>query len=200
MQFSQSTLLRKSSLHFLFSALTYLKKMTAHIQSSVPIVVLRKSSYPEGRTGLTGSFPPEQTRVLCLADDPQMFLEMKYMLAFRNECRDRGAWWAAVYGVAQSRTRLKWLSSSSSSSSIFHSSGCFCFPHDFSCEIIDLCLWVKCPQKKFSLNNRTDNWKHFIPEGMCHLPDKAVMIFSCLVLPWWLVLQVPGMTPLCICI
>ena len=30
--------------------------------------------------------------------------------------RDEGAWWAAVYGVAWSRTRLKWLSSSSSSS------------------------------------------------------------------------------------
>ena len=30
--------------------------------------------------------------------------------------RDRGAWWAAVYGVAQSRTRLKRRSSSSSSS------------------------------------------------------------------------------------
>ena len=29
--------------------------------------------------------------------------------------RDRGAWWAAVYGVAQSRTRLKWLSSRSRS-------------------------------------------------------------------------------------
>ena len=28
--------------------------------------------------------------------------------------RDRGAWWAAVYGVAQSGTRLKRLSSSSS--------------------------------------------------------------------------------------
>ena len=28
--------------------------------------------------------------------------------------RDRGAWWAAVYGVAQSRTGLEWLSSSSS--------------------------------------------------------------------------------------
>ena len=27
--------------------------------------------------------------------------------------RDGRAWWAAVYGVAQSRTRLKWLSSSS---------------------------------------------------------------------------------------
>ena len=30
--------------------------------------------------------------------------------------RDGGAWWAAIYGVAQSRTRLKRLSSSSSSS------------------------------------------------------------------------------------
>ena len=29
--------------------------------------------------------------------------------------RDGGAWWAAIYGVAQSRTRLKQLSSSSSS-------------------------------------------------------------------------------------
>ena len=31
--------------------------------------------------------------------------------------RDRAAWWAAVYGVAQRQTWLKWLSSSSSSSS-----------------------------------------------------------------------------------
>ena len=30
--------------------------------------------------------------------------------------RDGGAWWAAIYGVAQSWTRLKQLSSSSSSS------------------------------------------------------------------------------------
>ena len=28
----------------------------------------------------------------------------------------RGAWWAAIYGVAQSRTQLQWLSSSSNSS------------------------------------------------------------------------------------
>ena len=32
-----------------------------------------------------------------------------------GESQGRGVWWAAVYGVAQSRTRLKWLSSSSSS-------------------------------------------------------------------------------------
>ena len=31
-----------------------------------------------------------------------------------GESQGRGAWWAAVYGVAQSRTRLKWPSSSSS--------------------------------------------------------------------------------------
>ena len=31
--------------------------------------------------------------------------------------RDRGAWWAAIYGVPQSRTRLKRLSSSSNRSS-----------------------------------------------------------------------------------
>ena len=41
--------------------------------------------------------------------------------------RDGGTWWAAVYGIAQSRTRLKRLSSSSSSSSsssqAYHLSG-----------------------------------------------------------------------------
>ena len=31
---------------------------------------------------------------------------------------DGGAWWAAVYGIAQSRARLERLSSSSSSSSV----------------------------------------------------------------------------------
>ena len=33
-----------------------------------------------------------------------------------GESQGRGAWWAAVYGVARSRTRLKQLSSRSSSS------------------------------------------------------------------------------------
>ena len=30
-----------------------------------------------------------------------------------GESQGGGAWWAAIYGVAQSRTQLKWLSSSS---------------------------------------------------------------------------------------
>ena len=33
--------------------------------------------------------------------------------------RDRGAWWAAIYGAAQSWTQLKWLCSSSMSKTIF---------------------------------------------------------------------------------
>ena len=39
--------------------------------------------------------------------------------------RDGGAWWAAVYGVAQSWTRLKRLSSSSSSMDEFNLLGKF---------------------------------------------------------------------------
>ena len=34
--------------------------------------------------------------------------------------RDGGAWWAAIYGVAQSLTQLKWLSSGSSSRTCQH--------------------------------------------------------------------------------
>ena len=41
----------------------------------------------------------------------------KFQCSCLENPRNGGAWWAAVYGVAQSRTRLKRLSSSSSSSS-----------------------------------------------------------------------------------
>ena len=43
--------------------------------------------------------------------------------------RDGEAWWAAVSGVAQSRTRLKQHSSSSSSSSKLSTIECFSFPY-----------------------------------------------------------------------
>ena len=43
--------------------------------------------------------------------------------------RDGGAWCAAVYGVAQSRTRLKQLSSSSSSSMSWHPLWAFLVAH-----------------------------------------------------------------------
>ena len=47
--------------------------------------------------------------------------------------RDGRAWWAAVYGVAQSQTRLKWLSSSSSSSS--------CIMQDILLQHTDFSIW-----------------------------------------------------------
>ena len=55
--------------------------------------------------------------------------------------RDGGAWWAAVYGVPQSRTRLTRLSSSSSSSSVHKAeiigSGIVCLESWISWGVID---------------------------------------------------------------
>ena len=58
--------------------------------------------------------------------------------------RDGGAWWAAVYGVTQSQTRLKWHSSSSSS--LGEKSLKFCFHLkliDFLCFGF-LCKFIEC--------------------------------------------------------
>ena len=54
--------------------------------------------------------------------------------------RDSEAWWAAVYGVAQSRTRLKRLSSSSSSR--WFSGTLLLFPWSSGCWQFD--LWFLC--------------------------------------------------------
>ena len=54
-----------------------------------------------------------ETRVQSLGQED--FLEKEMANPLQYSClenpRDRGAWWAAVYGVAQSWTWLKWLSS-----------------------------------------------------------------------------------------
>ena len=52
--------------------------------------------------------------------------------------RDGGAWWAAVYGVTQSRTRLKQLSSSSSSSSSSRASLVTQMVKESACNVGDL--------------------------------------------------------------
>ena len=51
--------------------------------------------------------------------------------------RNKGACWAAVYGVAQSQTRLKWLSSSSSSNG-FHNYGQQRFPESLCRSVMKL--------------------------------------------------------------
>ena len=66
--------------------------------------------------------------------------------------RDRGAWWAAIYGVTQSWTWLKWLSSSSST---YEKEG---FPGGAS----DKETNYQCRrQETWSLS-----WKHPLEEGM----------------------------------
>ena len=60
------------------------------------------------RSVVSDSLWPHELQHTCPSPTPGVY---------PNSCpRDGGAWWAAVYGVAQSRTWLKWLSSSSSKS------------------------------------------------------------------------------------
>ena len=59
--------------------------------------------------------------------------------------RGGGAWWAAIYGVSQSRTRLKWLSSSSSRCKIRWLHSFLLMLHDIVslsvlCLVTQLCL------------------------------------------------------------
>ena len=51
---------------------------------------------------------------------------------FLENPRDRGVWWAAIYGVAQSWAQLKRLSSSSSNSGEYHAQRFLGWTHLFS--------------------------------------------------------------------
>ena len=62
------------------------------------------------------------------------------VLAWRIPGTDGGAWWAAVSGVAQSRTRLKRLSSSSSSLLIVKLSMTEGPPHSLAPEALPLSM------------------------------------------------------------
>ena len=84
---------------------------------------------PPSSLCLCGHMPPPLLRVKSLSASASFFYKTFYFVLgwegngnpLQYSClenpRDRGAWWAAVYGVAQRRTRLRWLSGSSSSSS-----------------------------------------------------------------------------------
>ena len=73
--------------------------------------------------------------------------------SFLENPRDRGACWTAVYGVAQSRTRLTWLSSSSDFKIGSHSFGdSYPFPKLHSC-FLD-----KLESRLFVLNQTWKKW------------------------------------------
>ena len=73
-----------------------------------------------------------------------------------GESQGRGAWWAAVYGVAQNRTRLKWLSSSSSKMFIGHdslvikASQPIIIVHDSKCIKCTTCVHLGCSRNTSS--------------------------------------------------
>ena len=62
------------------------------------------SSHPKDRG-------PQKFLILKLVNTQPKEIYQNYHLNIPNNLWDGGAWWAAVYGVAQSRTRLKQLSS-----------------------------------------------------------------------------------------
>ena len=77
--------------------------------------------------------------------------------------RDGGAWWAAVYGVTQSRTQLKWLSSSSRSYWLVYTSHhnawslvLILLEHcRISSSMLVICCWVRCHPCKLNAYHLT---------------------------------------------
>ena len=80
--------------------------------------------------------------------------------------RDGGAWWAAVYGVAQSRTWLKWLSSSSRSHVTSHVE---------SVELLSL-LTIRVWQK----DTIWGKWERLVSEYHCFCSKALFLLFQCL--------------------
>jgi len=81
--------------------------------------------------------------------------------------RDGGAWWAAVYGVMQSWTQLKQLSSSSSSSSPL-----FTVPSAWNAFISPVCLVTL-------LIHRAQLWKHLLKKAFPDHPstDSCIPVY-----------------------
>ena len=71
--------------------------------------------------------------------------------------RDGGAWWAAVYGVAQSPTRLRWLSTA-----MVKKFACQCRRHSFNPWVRKIpCSWKWLSTSVFYLENSMDkgSWR-----------------------------------------
>ena len=93
--------------------------------------------------------------------------------------RDGGAWWAAIYGVAQSRTQLKWLSSSSSSILI---KNLLDKPYIHKGTYPLSCLWVSDRGPKHAGNSSPQSWvlPTTSPHNLYPLPLSSFPKKSCL--------------------
>ena len=87
--------------------------------------------------------------------------------------RGGGAWWSAVYGVPQSRTRLKRLSSSSSSSNMVEKMTLGCnLDFFFSCWLLKASTGI-CFNNQNYLNNIVKNLSMYFLNNkltFCHIP------------------------------
>ena len=115
----------KIMIHFFSSFNSYLSSIRRRQWHPTPVLLPGKS---QGQRSLIGCSPWGFEE-----SDTTERLHFRFSLSCTGEgngnplqcsClenpRDGGAWWATIYGVAQSRTRLKRLSSSSSISFYIH--------------------------------------------------------------------------------
>ena len=80
--------------------------------------------------------------------------------------RDGGAWWAAIYGVAQSWTRLKRLSSSSSSSSGRGYGVLFSFSDGAQCRIPTNIRDVIASEPRATVTQKKGQWELWTSPGL----------------------------------
>ena len=81
-----------------------------------PVTLAWRIPWTEERSGLQsmGSWRVRHDWSTSLSHFPFIYWRRKWQpipLFLPGESQGRGSWWAAVYGVAKSQTRLKWLSS-----------------------------------------------------------------------------------------
>ena len=100
--------------------------------------------------------------------------------------RDGGAWWAAVYGVSQSRTRLKRLSSSSSSTSKLFQWTKYCVgPHLLSRVQLFVTPWTVAHQAPLSMGfPRQEHWSGIPFPSPGSLPNSGIKPISLHLLQW----------------
>ena len=95
----------------LSSIYSFLKKgHTINVQASQVALVVKNLLVNAGDVRDAGSIPGSGRSPKGGHSNPLQYFCLENPM-------DRGAWWATVHGVAKSWTRLKWLSSKSSSSS-----------------------------------------------------------------------------------